>query len=110
MNDQSPGPVLWLHDVLFDIDDNALAESVEPLGTGTEEANQRLLAAAYTAFDKAGRELGVDAVKLAETIDLAQLAKWAHAVVACHAAMSPGDAETPLDSAIYGLSKVVPRI
>lgn len=37
------------------------------------DANGRLLAAAYTAFDKAGRALGVDAATLAESIDLAGL-------------------------------------
>ncbi len=33
-------------------------------------ANARLLAAGYTAFDKAGRQLGIDAAELAESIDL----------------------------------------
>lgn len=36
-------------------------------------ANARLLAAAYTMADKAGRELVVDAAKLCETLDLAAL-------------------------------------
>lgn len=36
-------------------------------------ANSRLLAASFTAFDKAGRTLGVDAAELAERIDLAAL-------------------------------------
>lgn len=38
-----------------------------------KEANARLLAASYNAFDKAARELGVDATELAERIDLAAL-------------------------------------
>jgi hypothetical protein len=42
-----------------------------------EHANRRLLAASYTAFDRAGRELGIDAVDLAERIDLAALIRAA---------------------------------
>ncbi len=41
------------------------------------EANARLLAAAFTAFDKAGRELGIDAATLAERIDLAAILRAA---------------------------------
>jgi hypothetical protein len=41
----------------------------------------RLLALAYTAFDKSGRELGVDAAILAERIDLAALIKACHLLV-----------------------------
>lgn len=37
------------------------------------EANARLLAASFNAFDKAGRTLGVDAAELAERVDLAAL-------------------------------------
>lgn len=40
---------------------------------GKDLANAQLLAAAYTAFDKAGRELGIDATKLANNIDLAAM-------------------------------------
>ena len=43
--------------------------------TGEEErANRRLLAASYSAFDKAGRELGIDAVKLAQ-LDLVAMVR-----------------------------------
>ncbi len=38
-----------------------------------QDANARLLAAGFNAFDKAGRELGIDAAALAESIDLAGL-------------------------------------
>lgn len=38
-----------------------------------DERNARLLATSYTAFDKAGRALGVDAAELAEQIDLPAL-------------------------------------
>lgn len=40
-----------------------------------------LLAAAYSAFDKAGRELGIDAAELAESIDLAALILAAREVI-----------------------------
>lgn len=40
-------------------------------------ANARLLAASYTAFDKAARALGLDAATLAEGIDLAALIRAA---------------------------------
>jgi len=35
-----------------------------------QRANQRLLMAAFNAFDKVGRELNIDAAELAERIDL----------------------------------------
>lgn len=49
---------------------------------------QRLLAAEadklkVEAFDKAARELGVDAAELARSLDLAALIRAAHAVVMC---------------------------
>ncbi len=36
------------------------------------KATSRLLAAAYNAFDKAGRQLGIDAAELAELLDIAE--------------------------------------
>lgn len=36
-----------------------------------------LLAAAYTAFDEAGRKLGVDAATLARSVDLAEVFRYA---------------------------------
>ena len=36
-----------------------------------------LLAASYSAFDKAGRELGIDAAKLASSVDLAEIIRYA---------------------------------
>jgi hypothetical protein len=44
-------------------------------------ANARLLRAGFNAFDKAGRELGIDAATLAERIDLAELIRAANRVV-----------------------------
>ncbi len=43
----------------------------------TQLASRHLLASAYTAFDKAGRALGVDAAQLAEQIDLAACVEFA---------------------------------
>lgn len=42
---------------------------------GQEAASAKLLAAAYTAFDKAGRALGIDAAELAETLDIAAIVR-----------------------------------
>lgn len=60
---------------------------------GECEANARLIPAALNAFDKAGRELEIDAAELAERIDLSALIKaagWAAAVLV--------DAATGFDS------------
>jgi hypothetical protein len=43
----------------------------------------RLLASAYTAFDKAGRALGMDAAELAEKIDLERLISVAGNALQC---------------------------
>ncbi len=56
-----------------------------------------LLAASYSAFDKAGRELGVDATELAKTIDLAALIRAArelHLIGEGSEADTMGDDET----------------
>jgi hypothetical protein len=42
-------------------------------GDKRDEKNAALLAASYTSFDKAARALGVDAVELAQSLDLAAL-------------------------------------
>lgn len=44
------------------------------------EANARLLTASYTAFDRAGRELGIDAAELAESIDIAEMIRCVNAL------------------------------
>lgn len=44
------------------------------------KANARLLAAAYTMADRAGRELGIDAAQLCESLDLAALIRLAQKV------------------------------
>lgn len=45
----------------------------ERKATPQEQANAALLAAAYTSYDKAGRELGIDALALAQSVDLASV-------------------------------------
>lgn len=44
---------------------------------GDMEANAALLAAAYTAFDEAARELEVDAAELARVLPLAEVIRYA---------------------------------
>jgi hypothetical protein len=44
---------------------------------GPTPPDARLLASAYSAFDRAGRTLGIDAAELAERIDLATVLRWA---------------------------------
>lgn len=87
INAQTPGPLFvgrgeriqtkaapWNGRILADMTHNAHPE------TRTTKAEARLFAAAYTAFDKAGRELGLDAATLAESIDLAALIRAAQLV------------------------------
>lgn len=90
MNKQTPGP-LYLNGSLICAALNhtrALTENIsvtlaEVNGPNRvdlipeREANKELLAASYNAFDKAGRELGVDAAELARTIDLAEVIRYA---------------------------------
>ena len=80
INQQTPGPA-WVDDdncvATGGGDDyRTIAEVFRPNRRdliSIKNANARLLAAAYTAFDKAGRDLGVDAAELAHRIDLAGL-------------------------------------
>jgi len=51
-----------------------------------EDANARLLRAGFNAFDKAGRELGIDAATLAERIDLAEVIRYALDYATLHTA------------------------
>ncbi len=51
-----------------------------PMFRDVPKPTAALLAASYTSYDKAGRELGVDATKLAQTVDLAGLIKIAQNV------------------------------
>lgn len=46
------------------------------------DANRALVAASFTAFDRAGRELGIDAAELARAVDLAALIRGAQEALA----------------------------
>ncbi len=91
MNAQTPGPLRFARShedqngPLFELEpgetkpikrlyaaNGAAVVACHDLAT-IDEPDARLLAAAYTAFDKAGRELGIDAATLAERIDLADV-------------------------------------
>ncbi len=56
----------------------------------THSRDARLYAASYTMLDAAARELGVDAVELAESIDLAEVIRYALDYSQLHSA-KPGD-------------------
>jgi hypothetical protein len=64
----------------------------------SSKADANLLAAAYNAFDKAGRELGVDAATLAAQIDIAAiLTALREMVIANHGLpMRPTDEADPV--------------
>jgi hypothetical protein len=81
INQQTPGPV-----VTYRLSRDSDPDEREILVTGdfedeitgiiSKSVDARLLAAAYNAFDKAGRELGVDAAELAEKVDLVGTLKF----------------------------------
>ena len=81
MNKQTPGPVIvgkrsvkWGGQPIKAAQD--YIATTNP-GLLAAEANAALLAASYSSFDKAGRELGVDATKLARFVDIAELIRAA---------------------------------
>lgn len=78
INAQTAGPLRVSHTILFAPDRSVIARAFDD--SAEEEANARLLASSYTAFDKAGRELGIDAAELAEKIDLAALIRGLNAL------------------------------
>ena len=78
MNHQTPGPIVavkhYLHVPALPSPGYEQGACLASIGNVTNrEGDARLLAASYTAFDKAGRALGVDAAELAESIDFAEL-------------------------------------
>ncbi len=78
INQQTPSPVFVERDQIETDSGISIASVCGPNASARRverDANRRLLASAYTAFDKAGRELGVDAATLAERIDLAKLVR-----------------------------------
>lgn len=81
MNAHSPGPITN-HSQLIHAYGGATVAIAKPIGNGVGRHNQShrnaaLLAAAYTAFDQAGRALGVDATTLASSIDLEAVIRMA---------------------------------
>ncbi len=79
INAQLPGPIAAnLSDIgpLVDIRTADSSRQVAECMVGPETA--ALMAAAYSAFDRAGRSLGVDATELARSVDLAALIRSAH--------------------------------
>lgn len=107
MNAQTPGPLTPRrshedHDgPLFDLEPGETRPitrlysgrvsvvSCHDLATIRDE-DAALLANAYTAFDHAGRELGVDAAELAASVDLAEVIRYALDYAQLHTAR-PGD-------------------
>lgn len=89
MNEQTPGPLTAHKSVIYwfppgkTVDHGYLhiAAVTERDDRFVSDANARLLAAAYTAFDTAGRNLGIDAAELAERIDLAALIQTAGTIL-----------------------------
>lgn len=86
INQQTAGPVRWIGtsgrpktiaylESLNPGDADTYLAFVEP--GSLKPANATLLAASYTSYDKAGRELGVDATALAQSVDLAALIRAA---------------------------------
>jgi hypothetical protein len=80
MNQQTKGP---LHVNIYGQSPNRETLDIGPLGhvdgiaTVKKPEDAALLAASYTAFDAAGRELGIDAAELALSIDLAEVIRYA---------------------------------
>lgn len=61
---------------VYGMPQNTSVEEMETLPQYAQGlATARLLAASYTAFDKAGRELGIDASALAKGINLTEMIK-----------------------------------
>lgn len=82
MNEQTKGhlkddgmPVDGFHTLITD-DGLEVAEVI------TGPATAALLAAAYTSYDRAGRELGIDATVLAQSLDLVTLIRGAQTMLA----------------------------
>ncbi len=95
INAQIPGPLhvaVGGRTALFDANQNEVAfcatygAGFGPMGCQFPwhfaAENARLLAAGYNAFDRAGRELGIDAAALAGKIDLARLIRAARDLAA----------------------------
>ncbi len=73
INQQTPGADLKIETRGNEIRLFVNNTTISVAGGSNQTPNARLLASAYQSFDKAGRELGIDASALAESIDLAEL-------------------------------------
>lgn len=76
INQQTPGPAVANDDyILIGVEECPRWPSGEfaNLSGANRTNNARLFAAGYTAFDRAGRALGIDAAELAERIDITEL-------------------------------------
>ena len=78
MNDQLPGPCIVKRPLVANLHGPRIFAAGDeiadvPAYLLAKKPIADLIAAAYTAFDKAGRELGVDAVELARSLDIAAL-------------------------------------
>ena len=90
MNEQAPGPLQSIPGEPYREFSRVLVGARGALGHSPKESeavlgytryrpeDAALVAAAYTAFDKAGRELGIDATALASRINLVELIRAAH--------------------------------
>lgn len=84
MNSQTPGPLAH-HKAKIGILPGHTIETANGLSilafvygiNNDDTGNAALFTAAYTAFDRAGRELGLDATELAKSLDVAALVKYA---------------------------------
>lgn len=114
INAQTAGPLctdgLHLHAPYHDEGTTLVADLVpHRLGSAdrrpfdeARQSNARLLAAAYTAFDRAGRTLNVDAAILAESIDVAALVCAARDAIALMRQLSD-EQLAPVQDALDGL-------
>lgn len=82
MNNQTQGPVIVIGNRWKYLEIGGEANGLTiALGDSLDDKRviptAALLAAAYTSYDKAGRELGIDATNLARSLDLAALIRAA---------------------------------
>lgn len=87
MNDQLPGPCIVKRPLIANLHGPRIFAAGDeiadvPAYLLAKKPIADLIAASYTAFDKAGRELEIDAAELAKRLDLAALIRAARAVVA----------------------------
>lgn len=84
MNNQTRGPIKVdpAHPITLCRGMSTHGELAMTFGLSQATKDAALYAAAYSAFDKAGRELSMDATKLAQRIDIAGLVRVCRALLA----------------------------